>query len=138
MTVAMLLLAPARADEPTPVLHAPIREVDFPDFVDAAGTPVSWSQVHELAVGTDALARVHRREVGRNLVRVMFVTATALEAWGTVELADRGLWTKYLLGAQTGFTGACAIVSFTTGIEGRREDRAILLNEVNANLGHRR
>jgi hypothetical protein len=122
---------------PAPALDPPITEVDHPRYVDARGTPVDWSDVRGLAAGSGALGDVRKRVVGRNLVRAMFAGATVLEAWGAAELAERDLWTQYLLGAQAGVTGLCAVVSFTSGIQGREEDRAIVLNEVNAMGRHR-
>jgi hypothetical protein len=113
-------------------VQPPISEVDHPRYVDATGAPLTWAEVRSMAAGSEAMALVHRRQVGRNLVRAMFVGATALEAWGTVELAQRGRWTSYALGAQTGLTGLCAVLSFTNAPTAWAEDRALLVNGVNA------
>ena len=55
--VILFVLAAAAAPQP------PITEIDHPRYVDAAGEPVSWSEVRTLAAGTGALGQVRRRRI---------------------------------------------------------------------------
>lgn len=127
---------PSEAPEGVPQL--PITEIDHPRYVDAAGEPVSWSEVRTLAVGTGALGRVRQRRIGRTLVRITFAAATAVEVWGTMELARpivEGVpdsWFAVPLGAQATLTGLCGVLSWTRAPQDRMEDRAIVLDAVNA------
>jgi hypothetical protein len=128
--------AVAFAEEP-PVVRPPVKEIDHPRYVDALGTPLTWDQIRDLAVGTDALARIRERRVGRTAVRLMFLSATALETWGTVELAQQGRWTAPLLGVQAGLTGLCGILSITSAPHDIQADHAIVLDAVNGALRRR-
>ena len=125
------------APEATPTFRPPIREIDYPNYVDAAGAQLTWPEVRELSAGTSALGEVRRRRIGRTLVRAMFAGATAVEAWGTWKLATEEKWTAYPLGMQTGFTGLCAILSITSAPHDIQADRALVLGEVNGALRHR-
>jgi hypothetical protein len=125
-------VAVALAADPVSV-RGPITEIEHPRYVDAGETPLMWAEVKDLSSSTDALRQVRRRRLGRTLVRTMFLSATALEVWGTWQLSrypDRRLGT-YLLAGQTAFTGACAVVSFTSAPHDRLEDRAIILQGAN-------
>lgn len=114
----------------------PFTETDHPRYVDAAGVPLMWADIKDLASETDALKEVRRRRLGRTLVRAMFLSASAAEIAGTLQLASNRHWTTYLLGTQAAFTSMCAVVSITSAPGARREDRAIILNS--ATLAARR
>jgi hypothetical protein len=131
-----LLTAVALAADPVS-LRGPISEIDHPRYADAGGTTLTWAEVKELSAPTDSLAQVRRRRLGRTLVRTMFLSATALEAWGTLELSrmPKARLGTYMLAGQTAFTGVCAIVSFTSAPNDRLEDRAIILQGANQVLG---
>ena len=112
----------------------PIEEVEHPRYVDIAGTDIAWSEIEALARGTEAARKVRRRRLGRTLLRFTFAGATALEAWGTYELArrDNHLWLP--LAGQASLTGACAVLLWTSMPADRASDRALLLNGVNNRL----
>ena len=133
------LAAVAFADDPPPVdpIRPPVKEIDFPRYVDAVGTPLTWDQVREMSAGTDALARIRARRVGRTAVRLMFLSATAVEIWGTAQLAQEGRWTAPLLGVQAGFTGLCGVLSITSAPHDIQADHAIVLDAVNGALRRR-
>ena len=113
-------------------LVAPITEIDHPTYADGAGTPLAWRDVRDLASNTDAVRRVRGRRLGRTVLRFTFAAATAVEVWGTYELARRDNEALAgVLGAQAGLTGLAEVLMFT-GIPGWRvEDRAILLSGAN-------
>ncbi len=124
-----LAIAPALA---APV--APIREVEHPRYVDAAGAELTWGDVRELARDTDARRKVTQRRVGRTLLRSVFAGATAVEVWGATELARRDNYLWAPLAGQAALTGACAVLLWTRAPGERLEDRALLLNGLNASL----
>ncbi|MCB9685429.1 MAG: hypothetical protein H6735_10350 [Alphaproteobacteria bacterium] len=136
----VLLGALASAEEPAPADIAPtrpvgvLRELDHPVYVDEAGTLLPWVDVRALAAPTDALAHVRRRRTGRTALKVGFAAATALEAWGTYELARQESLVAIPLGVQAGFTGLCEVLLWTRIPEDRRRDRAIVLDAANARL----
>ncbi|MCA9494661.1 MAG: hypothetical protein KC621_32255, partial [Myxococcales bacterium] len=111
-----------------------LRELDHPSYVDEAGTVLPWVDVKALAAPTDALGQVRARRAGRTALKVGFAAATALEAWGTWELARRDSLVAIPLGIQTGFTGLCEVLLWTRIPEDRRRDRAIVLDAANARL----
>lgn len=115
----------------------PIVEVDHPAYKDAAGTALTWGQVRDLAEGTDALGEVRRRRAGRTLLRATFAAATAVEIWGTVELAERDHYLAWPLGAQAALTGLCSVLLWTRMPGDRLEDRALVVDAVNARLSGR-
>jgi hypothetical protein len=126
----LIFLGVALAADPVSI-RGPITEIDHPRYVDAAGTQLSWVEVKDLSSSTDSLRQVRRRKLGRTLVRTMFLSATALEVWGTWQLSKDPQLVTYLLAGQTAFTGACAVVSFTSAPHDRLEDRAIILQGAN-------
>ncbi len=105
----------------------PFEEVDHPSYRDAAGQPLDWSRIRELAAQSDARRRVRRRRLGRNVLRFAFAGLTAVEVWGTVQLANRGNYLAVPLGVQAAATGAAAVLLWTQAPGDRREDRAILV-----------
>jgi hypothetical protein len=89
--------------------------------------------VKSLAKGTEARRTVSQRKVGRAVLRFGFAGATALEVWGGVKLAQADSPVAIPLLIQAAFTGTCAVLSWTRMPGDRREDRALIVNEVNAN-----
>lgn len=128
MVIGLVLgAAIARADDPA----LPIRELDHPRYLDAVDRPVTWEEVHDLARPTGALRQVALRRAGRTAIRVALFAATAVEVWGTIELARDESWVALPVGIQAGFTGLAGILSITGAPGARVEDRAIVLNAVN-------
>lgn len=114
---------------------APIAEVDHPTYRDAAGATLTWGEVRDLAEGSDALRQVRRRRLGRTVLRATFAAATAVEVWGTYQLAQRPDDTlAYPLGAQAALTGLCGVLLWTSLPSDRMEDRALVVDAVNAKL----
>jgi hypothetical protein len=124
----ILLVSAAFAEAP---VAFPVRELEHPAYLDALDRPLTWQQVKELSRPTDALDRVALRRAGRTTTRAAFLAATALEVWGTYELARRDSWVALPLGLQAGFTGLCAVLSITNAPNARVEDRAIVLGALN-------
>ncbi len=113
---------------------APIEVVKHPRYEDAAGAEVPWSEVRQLARTTGAIGRVRRRRVGRTVLRIALASVTALEVWGTLELARRDSYLAAPLGAQAGVTGLAAILMWTRMPSDLQSDRAELLEAANARL----
>jgi hypothetical protein len=133
----ILLAGVALAAEPPPNIVAPVSEVSHPVYVDAAGTTVQWPDLRRLSRGTDERAKVRGRRFSRMFLGLAFAGATAVEVWGGVELAqgdERYRWIAVPLFIQAGFTGACSILTFTRIPGDVKEDRALLINAVNAKL----
>jgi len=124
------------ADRPTTDIVAPLSEVDHPVYEDATGTTYRWPEVKALARGTDERGLVRRRRFSRVLLGLAFAGATVVEVWGGVEIAqsEQSQWLAYPVFAQAAFTGACAVLTFTRMPGDVREDRAIIVNAVNAKL----
>jgi hypothetical protein len=131
--LAGLALAADRTDVE---IVAPLSEVNHPVYEDAAGAQVRWPDVKRLARGTDERGRVTRRRWGRTVLGLAFAGATAVEVWGGVQIAqsERNQWLAYPVFAQAAFTGACAVLTFGRMPGDIREDRALILNAVNAKL----
>lgn len=133
--IALVFARVATAQDATDAGPPPVgrlRELDHPAYVDEAGTVLTWSQVRDLAAPTDALDRVRRRREGRVALHAGFLAATALETWGTWELARQESLVAIPLGVQAGFTGLCEVLMWTRIPTDRRRDRAIVLDAVNA------
>lgn len=115
---------------------APVTEVSHPMYVDAAGATVRWPDLRQLSRKTDERGLVKRRRLGRTFLGLAFAGATAVEVWGGIQLAqdERVRWVAYPVFVQAAFTGACAVLTWTRLPGDVREDRAILLNGVNAKL----
>jgi len=124
------------ADTPNHEMIAPLSEVDHPVYEDATGTIYRWPEVKKLSRGTDERGLVRRRRFGRVVLGLAFAGATAVEVWGGVQIAqsDKNQWLAYPVFAQAAFTGACTVLTFTRMPGDVREDRAILLNAVNAKI----
>jgi hypothetical protein len=122
------------ADRPDLEIVAPLSEVDHPVYEDASGAQLRWPEVKRLARGTDEKGLVTRRRWGRTVLGLAFAGATAFEVWGGVQIAqsEKNQWLAYPVFAQAAFTGACAVLTFGRMPGDVREDRAILVNAVNA------
>ena len=68
------------------------------------------------------------------MLRVLFAGVTAAEAWGASELArsESPLWAPLAL--QATMTGGAGVLLWTQMPQDRAEDRALLLQGVNARL----
>jgi hypothetical protein len=126
--VTGLWCALAAAAEPAPT--GALRELDHPRYVDEAGVVFDWGQVRSLA-DPSARRAVHARRAGRFTLGVVFAGATALEVWGTTELAERGSILTAPLAIQAGFTGLAGVLLWTRLPSDVRRDRAIVLESVN-------
>ena len=133
------LSASAEPSVPGELHPTPITELEHPRYVDAAGAPVSWSEVRALSAESGALGQVRRRRLGRTVLRVVFAAATAVEVWGVNEIARRPRppdshvpWTVYPLAAQASLTGLCEVLLWTRAPQDRIEDRALVLDAANA------
>lgn len=127
--ILLVLSAGAQTLEAEP--RTPITELDHPNYLDAAGEPVSWSQIRAWSADTGALGRVRRRRLGRTVLRVAFAAATVAEVWGTTELARHGHWTAYPLAAQASLTGLCEVLLWTRLPQDRIEDHALVVDALN-------
>ncbi|MEO0603540.1 MAG: hypothetical protein AAF211_19025 [Myxococcota bacterium] len=116
----------------------PFEEVEHPTYRDATGQPIDWARIRELAASSDARRRVRRRRLGRNALRFAFAGVTALEVWGTVQLARRDNFLAVPLGVQAAATGAAALLLWTQAPGDRREDRAILIKGAESVLVERK
>jgi hypothetical protein len=122
-----LAVAAAQPAPPT----GPLRELEHPRYVDEAGTVYTWPQVKDLA-DPAALRRVRERRAGRAVLKAVFAGATAVEVWGTLELAERGSILTAPLGIQAGFTGLAAVLLWAREPSDVRRDRALVVESVNA------
>ncbi len=106
-------------------------ELEHPTYRDAAGTVLRWRHVRQLARGTDGARRVRARRWGRTVLRVLFAGVTAVEVWGTWQLARQENYLALPLGAQAASTGLVATLLWTGAPQQRREDRALIVQSVN-------
>jgi hypothetical protein len=119
-------LAASAQTQPTGAL----RELQHPSYVDEAGHVYDFGELRSLA-DPEALTRVRNRKVGRAVLKAVFVSATAVEVWGTYELAQRGSILTAPLGIQAGFTGLASVLLWTRGPSDVRRDHALIVDSVN-------